>query len=296
MTTAITLVTHAGAPEGVDDDHRLAAAIVGAGGEARFATWTDPAVDWSASTITVIRSTWDYHLHPATWARWLERTALLTQLVNPLHLVQWNSDKTYLLDLAARGVPIVPTVLVQEASELLAACGDRGWDDVVVKPTVGASAFGARRFRGPEIAYDGVEHTRRLVANGKALLQPYQPAIEDARERSLVYVDGLFCHAFTKPGFHQGLGDAGLSRHFPLELELALAETVLAALPLDPAFARIDILPANDGPLLMEAELIEPQLALYHDDRTARKLAAVLMLGRERSSRASAGMPRAARS
>ncbi len=277
MTPSITIVTHAGAPDGVSDDHLLAEAIMEAGGDVRYAAWTDASVDWSASAVTVVRSTWDYHLHPAAWFRWLERAAPLTSLTNAPDLIRWNSEKTYLLDLASRGVPVVPTVLLREASDLLVTCGDRGWTDIVVKPSIGASSFSARRFRGAEIASEGVEHTRKLTLSGKALLQPYQPTIENARERSLVYIDGIFCHAFSKPGFYNGLSETELPRHLPSQNEFMLAEGVLAVLPVSPVIARIDLVPADGGPLLMEAELIEPLLALRLCHATSQSLAQSLV-------------------
>lgn len=277
MTPIITLVTHTGAPNGVSDDHLLANAIVEAGGDVRYAVWSDASVNWSAGAVTVVRSTWDYHLRPAAWFRWLEQVPSSTRLVNAPDLLRWNSEKTYLLDLASRGIPIVPTILLQGAFDLLDACGERGWTDIVIKPCIGASAFGIRRFRGPEIASEGIRHAQALTLNGKALLQPYQAATEKARERSLVYIDGIFCHGFSKPAFHKGLGDTDLLRHLPCEDELMLAERVLAALPVSPGIARIDLLPSDGGQLLMEAELVEPQLALHHCDATLRRLAGLLI-------------------
>jgi glutathione synthase/RimK-type ligase-like ATP-grasp enzyme len=277
MTDVITIVTHVGAPDGVADDHRLAEAIAALGGEAQYAVWTDASMDWSSGAVTIVRSAWDYHLHPTAWFQWLDRVAPLTRLVNAVDLIRWNSEKTYLLNLSERGVPIVPTVLLSQSSNLLKACVDRGWSDVVVKPTIGASTFGVRRFLGPEIAIAGIKHVERLLTGGKALLQPYQGAIEDARERSLVYIDGLFSHAFSKPGFHAGIGDADLPSYTPTSEELDLSRVVLSTLPQRPVFARIDMVPSTNGPLLMEAELVEPLLAFQHSDSAAHKLAAALI-------------------
>ena len=107
--TLITIVTHDGAPQGVTDDQLLALAIDGAGASARCVTWTDSAADWSVSPLTVVRSTWDYHLKPAAWSAWLNKVERQTLVVNPPALIRWNSDKHYLLDLQSKGVPIVRT-------------------------------------------------------------------------------------------------------------------------------------------------------------------------------------------
>jgi hypothetical protein len=87
----------------------------------------------------VIRSTWDYHLQPNAWFTWLVAVSRHTALFNDAATVRWNSVKGYLLDLAAAGVAIVPTLRppVGSASDISAACADRGWADVVIKPVVG---------------------------------------------------------------------------------------------------------------------------------------------------------------
>lgn len=275
---SVTIVTHAAMPCGAPDDLLLAAALRARGAEVRFAVWSDNGIDWRATDCTVIRSTWDYHLVPAAWFAWLDRIASHTRLINPAPLVRWNSDKAYLLDLDRAGIPVIPTILLDDASDLAALCDERGWNDIVLKPAIGASSTGARRFRGGAIPVDGIAHLAVLLRAGRVLLQPYQQAIEIERERSLVYIGSRFSHAFSKPGFHAGLG-GDLRLHRPSQDERRLGDTVLAALPQlpPPLVSRIDILPGRSGPLLMEAELIEPQLALHLHGPAAGMLAELLI-------------------
>jgi hypothetical protein len=47
-------------------------------------------------------------------------------------------------------------------------------------------------------------------------------------------------------------------------------------LPASLLYARIDLLPSPDGPLLLEAELIEPSLFLAHADGAADRLAGAI--------------------
>lgn len=275
--TLITIVTHAAMPDGVADDHVLAEAIEQAGGAARYAIWDDPQVDWSAGKITVLRSAWDYHLSPVEWFSWLDRAGAMTRLVNAPALVRWNSDKRYLLELQQSGIPIVPSLLIEHAGELASGCAQRGWSDIVIKPVIGASAHGTGRFHHPQMSDEAAVHTALLLKDGPVLVQPYQATVERERERSLVYIDGRFCHAFTKPAFYAGLGDEGLSIHTPTDAECSLGGDVLARLAQPALIARIDMLPGQDGPILMEAELVEPQLALHLGEGSAAKLAAALM-------------------
>ncbi len=65
-----------------------------------------PAVDWGSYDLVVIRSTWDYAPRRDDFAAW---AASVPRLANPADVVAWNTDKTYLRELAAAGVPVVPT-------------------------------------------------------------------------------------------------------------------------------------------------------------------------------------------
>jgi hypothetical protein len=261
----VTIATHGEMPEGSTDDRLLLEALVAGGARARTAVWNDASVDWSAASRTVIRSTWDYHLQPAAWFDWLGSTSRVTRLINDPETVRWNSDKRYLLDLQAAGLPIVPTEHVARGSsvDLAACCAARGWDDVVVKPAIGASAKGAARSTGAAMRETGQAHLDALLRNGDALIQPFQAAVVAERERSLVYLGGVFSHAFTKPPFLTGTGDGlGEAIHDATPAERELADAALHAVLRQPIYARVDVVPTPEGPKLMELELIEPDLGL----------------------------------
>jgi glutathione synthase/RimK-type ligase-like ATP-grasp enzyme len=276
----VTIATHSEMPVGSTDDRLLADALAGTGASVLLAAWNDPGADWSQSGRTVIRSTWDYHLQPAAWFAWLASASRVTRLINDAGVVRWNSDKRYLLDLAAAGVAVVPTEVATRGShaDLAAMCAGRGWQDVVVKPAIGASAKGAERFVGDAIAGAGERHLVALLAAGDVLIQPYQPAVEQDRERSLVYVGGVFSHAFTKPPFLRGTGDGlGETLHGASAPERALADQALRAAPGPTVYARVDLVPTPDGPRLMELELIEPDLGLRLHPPSVPALAAAIL-------------------
>jgi hypothetical protein len=276
----VTIATHAEMREGSTDDRLLGAALVAAGARVRLAVWNDPAIDWAASRLTVIRSTWDYHLDPRGWFAWLDAASAVTCLVNAADILRWNSDKRYLLALDRAGVPIVPTAHASRggAADLAELCRARGWTDVVVKPAIGASAKGAARFDASALASDGQAHLDGLLAAGDALVQPFQAAVEVERERSLVVIGGRLSHAFTKPAFLRGTGDGlGEALHEPTPAECAVAERAVAAAPGPVAYARVDMVPAADGPRLMELELIEPDLGLRLRPGASDALAAVIL-------------------
>ena len=81
--------------------------------------WRRENVDWSAYNLVLIRTPWDYQQDPAAFLATLERIAKSgTILQNPLRIVRWNMDKTYLRDLASVGVTIVPTLWGEASSEM----------------------------------------------------------------------------------------------------------------------------------------------------------------------------------
>jgi hypothetical protein len=174
---------------------------------------------------------------------------------------------------------VVPTEHVPQgpAFDLVSCCRARGWEDVVIKPAIGASSKGAARFAAADLAIAGQAHLDLLLAGGDALLQPFQAAVESERERSLVFLGGVFSHAFSKPAFLRGIGDGcGEVLHRPTAQERTVAARVLAAAPGPVAYARVDIVPTPDGPHLMELELIEPDLGLRLQPGGPAALAAAL--------------------
>lgn len=246
--------------------------------DASVVCWDDPAVDWSSFVVTVVRSTWDYHTRLDDFRQWAEHVGRVSTLWNPIEVIEWNTDKRYLSELAAIGVPTVPTVFCADPAALddLALHGD-----VVVKPSVGAGSNGVIRSRGDAEAAS--IHARALLDAGlTVMVQPYLSDVDDEGETGLVYVGGRFSHAFRKGAildspieFEGDLMAVETSRpHAATSAERALGDRVVAALPVT-AYARIDLLPTADGPVLLEVELTEPSLFLQHDVGAAARAAAV---------------------
>src|SRR5689334_10827118 len=88
-----------------EDQSPLEGALREAGASVTVADWDDPAVDWAAFDLAVLRSTWDYTTRLTDFLAWAAEVSRRTRLVNPLPVVQWNVDKHYLRDLERAGVP-----------------------------------------------------------------------------------------------------------------------------------------------------------------------------------------------
>ena len=244
--------------------------------DAMIVTWDDRTVDWAAFDAVVIRSTWDYHAHLELFLQWARSVAAVTALWNPPQLIEWNVDKRYLVELAASGVPIVPTQFVTVDGELPSCAGD-----IVVKPSVGAGSVGVRRFLDDPVGAH--EHIDALRARGAVpMVQQYMTAVDEHGETGMVFVGGTFSHAFRKEPILASTVEwdsAMFAREqvaaaIPSPAERSLGELIIAALPAT-AYARVDLLPTDDGPVLLELEVIEPSLFLHLDPAAPSRAAAV---------------------
>jgi glutathione synthase/RimK-type ligase-like ATP-grasp enzyme len=245
------------------DDRRLIAEFGRRGVDADFLPWSRAGVDWGRYDVALIRSTWDYIDHREHFLEVLssiERSGC--RLFNPLETVRWNSEKTYLLDLQARGIPTVPTELVRAAGarEVEDVVRERGWDRVVVKPTVGAAGAGVRLVPAAELA-----GTIVALPAGDYLLQPFVESISSEGELSFVYIDGRFSHALLKrpaegdyrtPGIYGGTE----RRLDPAAGDLAAADAMMVDIPFDSLYARLDLVRVDGRLVVMEVELVEPVL------------------------------------
>lgn len=274
----IALVTCSAYPKLTEDDQVLAAALVAAGAEAVPADWRDQRVPWNNFDLAVVRSTWDYHLHAAEFAEWIDRAAASTRLLNPAPLVRWNMNKRYLAEIGARGIPVLPSVIVEPGAIIpVARILDLGWSDVVVKPLVGASAWQMTHC-APNAIRDAVSLELQQSAY---MIQPYASCIAQG-EYSLVYFDGEFSHAVLKTprtGDFRTQRELGASQSVvqPDDSMVSGAAEVLRHLPSKPAYARIDGIRQDGRFVLMEAELIEPELYFRLFPSAAAKFASALL-------------------
>ena len=282
MAARCTFVTYAGLPRLDPDDLLAARALERLGVEVRAAVWDDPSVDWELAGTCVLRSTWDYPQRPQAFVAWLGLVEARTVLWNPPAVVRWNLHKFYLRDLAASGVPVVPTAWLPAgtAPGLAELVGARGWPEAVVKPAYGAGTVGVHLFAlTPDGLAAAERHANLLLARGDVLVQRYLPSVEDYRERALVFIGGAYSHAVSKAPF-QALLPAGEAGELPAEAtpaELAVARLALAAAPGPHLYARVDLVRDEAGaPLLLELELVEPSLFLGMSPQAPGRLAGVL--------------------
>lgn len=268
-----------------DDDLPVLAPLADLGVIVEPAVWDDPAIAWHAYDLVVVRSTWDYVERRADFLAWAAR---VPRLANPADLLTWNTDKRYLRELGAAGVPVVETTWFEpDRDDDLAPLPWEG--TYVVKPAISASARDTHRHdlgdRGGRSAARA--HIARLVRAGRtAMLQPYLDAVDTNGETSLLFMAGAFSHAARKAavlaagGGEVAPGGEEISAREPRQAELDVADRALAAVPGGPErllYARVDLIDGPDGmPRLLELELTEPSLFLRVEAGAPQRFAAAI--------------------
>ena len=246
-------------------------------------SWDDATIAWETFAALIIRSPWDYTDRLDEFVGWVEHVDAVTTLVNAADVVRWSTDKRYLEDLAAEGVPIAPTAFVAPGDVIPTVEGVH-----VVKPTVGAGSSGARRCEQHEVA----DHVALLHGQGRtAMVQPYLDLLYERGETAHCFIinEGgtmTLSHAFRKGAILRSTeveqeGDLfakeDISGRVPSQEELALAERVLATEIVrslgEVFFARVDVAPyrqadGTDSHVVMELELIEPSFYFMIDPAT----------------------------
>ena len=257
------------------DAERLAPALAERGVDSELVVWSDPDADWSGYDLVWISSTWDYHERLDEFLAWLRRAAEATPVRNPPALIEWNVDKRYLRELGEAGVPVIPTVWLEDGDggPAVREAARRGWTEVVVKPAVdlGAARLERTSAVGLRAAVERVERP--------ALVQPFLESLASEGELSLVYLGGELSHAVRKTPAE---GDFRIQEQYGGRYEAieasaeatAIGDRVIETIgphvakarddgePV-PLYGRADLVRGPKGELcVIELELIEPSLYL----------------------------------
>ena len=279
-------------PDQFTDDQVVAEELRNLGADVTYEPW-DAEIEWSGFDAVAVRSPWDYSYRRGEFIAWAEAAG--PNLHNSADLLRWNSDKSYVADMAAAGLPVVETAFIEPGDEW---AGDER--EVIVKPSVSAGARDTGRF-GPSLQ----DEARALIAtiheSGRtAMVQPFLASVDMHGETALVFIDGEFSHSLRKSSvlrpdevapvrmtdlmvaeamYDPELVLAGTYESDELELAEHIVRHITERFEYLPLYARVDMLRDADGtPVLLELEAVEPNL--YFDQfpdgagRLARAIAA----------------------
>lgn len=234
--------------------------------------WDDPSADWSSFQALVFRTTWDYYERFEEFMAWFDQVRTFVRLVNNPQALSWNMHKRYLLELQQKGVSVVPTLMLDRGTEpdWHGLLEENNWSQAVVKPAVSGGARLTYR-----LSHDNVDEISRLVGQHLTredfLVQPFMADIQRTGEDTLMVLGGTYTHAvrkMAKKGDFRVQDDYGgtVASLEPTDEQRALALRAMQASGFDLVYGRVDVVADEQGePLVMELEIIEPELWLrYH--------------------------------
>lgn len=282
----VSLVTCRAIPNLDEEDAPLVQALAGRGVDARPVVWDDPDVDWSEAGLAVLRSPRDYARKREEFVAWARS---VPRLLNPAEVVEWNTDKHYLEDLRARGVPVLATQWFEPAwglSKQRIHTRFPANGEFVIKPAVSGGAQDSGRYTAnmAESRTLAILHAVRLLDEGRAVMvQRYQPSVDTIGERSLVFIEGAFVYALHKAAMLHGPSQGPEETHIERidrvtasDAELSVAEQVhdaVAAIMRERIgdrfegllYSRVDLVNDEEGrPTVMEVALTDPSLHFSH--------------------------------
>lgn len=226
--------------------------------------WTEPG-ELDGFDVVMPLVAWGYHFDPPRWHALLDRLESEGRnVLNPVPLLRWNSDKRYLAELGREGIAVIPTRIAEQLDEAAMAGAHAEYgEELVIKPPISASADGTHRVR----LHDPIPEDSR----GRAMMiQPFLRSVAEEGEYSIMLFGGEYSHAIVK---RPKAGDYRVQPHLggteqpcpPPPGSIELAKAALAAAPADAAYARVDMVRDTAGALaIIELELIEPSLWLQH--------------------------------
>lgn len=280
------IITGESAPQLTDDGRAVRQTLEQRGIEVTPLLWTDRSVDWSSYDAVLFRSCWEYHTDPDQFETLVaELSAADVAVYNPTAAIKWNMHKSYLLELAAAGIPTPSTIVVEADTEasLEAILEQQGWEKAVIKPAIGASSTGVWQSLRDE-AITNNDRFQSSLANRDLMVQEYLPEIS-AGERSAVFVRGEFSHAWNdipEAEDFSAFDETDLD-YEPTEAirrqASSVVETACERIDCRPAqlpYARVDYVEREESILLLELELIEPYLGLVRTEEGVERFASAI--------------------
>lgn len=275
----IAIATYNKLPDLTENDRLLIPIFEAKGHTIVPEIWDNPEVDWTTYDIVLIRSTWDYYLKPESFKKWISQFVnSKTRLINPPEIVLKNSHKFYLKELSKKGVNIIPSLFSSEKIDLETI---KIWKKVVIKPAVSAGSHETEVFETANLTQEILD---AKIGYGDWLIQPFLEEIKSAGEISMLFFGGEFSHAIQKV---PKSGDFRVQKQFGAQylkyvpsLELiSIAKNIVEITGKESAYARIDGVMTNNGFLLMEVEMIEPDLFFEHTPEGPNRFVEAVLAG-----------------
>ena len=240
----------------------------------------EETIQWDKHPLAINRVVSNYTENPELFLTWAKKVEKTTILWNPSPVLEWNWHKGYLLELQKKGIPTPKTIMIEKDTQkpIDDILSDSPWDELIFKPCIGAGSTGIRKvnrnssdieqvFRS--INRDGFkqsyEFTNDVYDNPPrdTLIQRYIPEIKSVGEASMFYFGGEYSHAVIKKPKAEdfrahSIWGAEVDHYSPSERVIQVGFDALEVVGSPVEFARIDLIPLESSPYIIEVELIDP--------------------------------------
>lgn len=297
MKIAIAVQKGLTSPTEKTDDGLLKTALESRGIQVDLIDWRDDTIDLKQYDSIVVSSTWNAPLYPDEFLAWIDRCDEgKKRLINSAQILKLSLNKDQYLSLLLKQFGttdspegcITPSLFIKPGEEI--SLFTRQLDDLkkanplwsqnlVIKPII--SADGKNTYiltdnpallkKNPKMYHPLAQAEQRieelLAQEGTRgiIIQPFIPAVEQSGEYQLVFIDEQFSHATVKPkGFKNNNTTerkAVLADKLPQGM-LAFAQNIMSFYarnyPDSITRTRLDFFAGENGPILCEAEMVEP--------------------------------------
>lgn len=262
-------------PGFTEDDLILADLFKQNGFNIKSVVWSKSENNLSDFDNLILRSTWDYHLRYNEFEKWINKIEKeKIKVWNPAKIIKWNMNKTYLKDFYKAGLNIVPTeFIININKETVKHILQNKWEEIVIKPSVSATAYKTWRLKKEEIPM-----LPEIIGNYSndeiILVQKFMPEIKSKGELSFIFFNKVYSHAVIKTAkagdFRVQKNFGGETKQIEPSLELiSQAQKFVEFIKEDLLYARVDCVESGGKLFLMELELIEPELFFKYNNKAA---------------------------
>jgi glutathione synthase/RimK-type ligase-like ATP-grasp enzyme len=284
MKKRIAFVTSSVKPDFASNDLYAVNSLRSSGTEVFPLPWDVETTAWDSFDLVIIRSCWNYHLHPEKFLKWIDSMEKRkVKMLNPLKIARWNLHKGYLKELQLKGIAIPETIWLDKgsAANLSLLMNEKNWSRAVVKPAISATAFNTFLVSN-EDAREQQKKFEEILAHADMLVQKFMPEVLSHGEWSIIFFDKKFSHAVIK---QPAAKDFRVQNDFggiatparPPEFAIEQAKKIISLIEEPLLYARVDGVISENKFLLMELELIEPVLFLEQENGSAKTFANAMM-------------------
>lgn len=254
----------------VSDDLLIKKYLLKSGFNVDIIAWED-SNDLSKYDAIIIRSIWGYEKQIIKFEEFLNKIPSSTKLINSRNIVNANYHKDIQLHLLDKyNIPHIPTSIIDincnNIEKQIKLLGYQ--NDFVIKPSISASGGHTYLISNNSSRHNVIKYNQintiynNINIQTKLLIQPFYPQIDDG-ELSIVYINNMPVYALKR--YPKVLNSTSKVEYLPIEdvdKKAILLGNKISKIKeyKDNLYFRVDMLKINNDYLIMEVELVEPDL------------------------------------